>query len=59
MSLVMYEVLLWWILWESKDLWVISWMMPEPVMDGLTWYRVYRLLLTKLHVVMGLNVNHS
>ena len=33
--------------------------MPEPITDGLSWYRVYRLLLRKLHVVMGLNVNHS
>ena len=34
-------------------------MMPEPVIDGLSWYCVNRLLLRQLHVVMGLNVNHS
>ena len=59
MSPVTYEVSLWWILRESEDLWVISWTMPEPITDGLTWYRVYRSLLRKLHVVMGLNVNQS
>ena len=32
--------------------------MQEPVMDGLPWYRVYRLLLRKPRISMGLNVDH-